>query len=227
MNHNAFLEALNSPVPTATLGKWPKGDVRQRWAESPALYSKAFGHTDDLHKFLGGHSGIDIAGAHRTPIVAAHDGFVQNIKTDRITLGGLCMWIQSDTLDLNGVPSCIVTSYAHFDEMTVKLGQRVKQGDLIGYMGNTGFVISGGTAYWGNAPAGKGTHLHFGLYEHILKNGAFVPRWTNPMQNSTDPLPFLSDPTPNDGKADGDFGGGITALKNALQYLKLPKFRSS
>ena len=47
----------------------------------------------------------------------------------------------------------------------MKPGQRVKQGDFIGYGGYTGFVVSGTTEYWGNAPAGKGTHLHFGVYE--------------------------------------------------------------
>lgn len=61
--------------------------------------------------------------------------------------------------------SRICTVYCHLDEIAVEPGQVVKQGDLLGYEGNTGFVVSGGTQYWGDAPAGKGVHLHFGLYD--------------------------------------------------------------
>ena len=218
MPHHEYLNSLANPVPSARLLHWPKGDVMQYWSDSPTLYSNAFGQTDDFHKFLGGHSGIDIRGAHRTPVVAAHGGTVTATKTDRASLGGLCLWIQSARLDLDGTVSSITTGYGHFDELAVKPNQKVEQGQLIGYMGNTGFVISGGTPYWGNAPAGVGTHLHFSLYENILRNGAWVPRWTNPMQNSTDPLPYLM-------KEQG-LGGLTIVLQNMLRYLRLPKFQS-
>lgn len=102
----------------------------------------------------------------------------------------------------------------------MKPGQRVVQGQLLGYEGNTGFVISGGTQYWGDAPAGKGTHLHFGLYELVNDGLRWAIRDNGPMKGSIDPLPYISDPTPHDGKADGNLGGFAATLANISRYLK-------
>lgn len=209
MKHEDFLRALGSPVPSVLLKKYPNGNIYQLWGESPELYANAFGHHDDLHKYLGGHSGIDIIGAHRTPICAAHDGYISTIKTDRVSLGGLIIWVTSPVLDLGSGNSCVTTAYGHLDEIIVSQGQNVRKGDVIGYMGNTGFVVSGGVPYWGNAPAGKGTHLHFGLYEFTVTNGVLSPRWNNVMQNSTDPLPYLT----------GDLSGLIGILKQMVAYI--------
>ena len=50
------------------------------------------------------------------------------------------------------------------ENIPVKVGDRVKAGDVIGYEGNSGFVVSGGVAYWGMSnPDKRGTHLHFGV----------------------------------------------------------------
>ena len=210
MKHEEFLYGMTNPAPAAKLDIYPKGGIMQGWAESPELYSAAFGHHDDVHRFTAGHTGLDIVAYHRAPIVAAHDGFVSDMRTERVGLGGLVVWLRSPVLDFKTMgDSYITTGYGHLDEIVVKMNQTVKKGELIGYMGNTGFVVSGGTPYWGNAPAGKGTHLHFSLYEYILKNGAFQPRFNNLMQNTTDSLPYLTrNPV-----------GLITALKNILRFL--------
>jgi hypothetical protein len=48
------------------------------------------------------------------------------------------------------------------EEKLVTVGQHVKAGDVVGRMGNSGFVVSGGVPYWGQAnPDKKGTHLHW------------------------------------------------------------------
>ncbi|GAH83970.1 unnamed protein product, partial [marine sediment metagenome] len=47
--------------------------------------------------------------------------------------------------DENG--TTYLTIYAHLSEFKVGVGEKVKQGDLIGLMGNTGFS--------------KGSHLHY------------------------------------------------------------------
>lgn len=211
MRKEDFLKNLGNPVPSAVLKKYPAGQVFQLWGESPELYSAAFGHNDDLHRYLGGHSGLDIVGAHRCEVVAAHDGTVDHILTSRIQLGGLVVYLMSPPLDGETTGnSKIRTAYAHLDEMVVSVGEWVKKGQRIGYMGNTGFIVSGGTPYWGNAPAGKGTHLHFSLYEYILKNNALVQRHSNPLGGSADPLPYLT----------GDFSGTTSLLQKALAYLK-------
>lgn len=221
MKRTDFLAGLKSPLPNAVLKKAPQGNIMQYWGENAELYSTSFGHKDDLHKFLGGHSGIDIATFHRDPVYAAHDGYVSSIKTKRDDLGGLVVYITSDPLDDKAVGDCRVqTAYAHLDAVDVSVNQRVKKLDRIGYEGNTGFVVSGGTPYWGNAPAGLGTHLHFALYEQRLEQGVmWRPRDLNPLGNSVDPLPYISDPTPFDNVADGNLSGLAIVLANAKKYL--------
>jgi len=66
------------------------------------------------------------------------------------------------------------TVYAHLKSYNVKIGQRVKAGDCIGYQGNTGGSV--------------GQHLHFEL--HAKGNG----RWNNKYTNAVDPLLYLCDP---------------------------------
>ena len=79
------------------------------------------------------------------------------------------------------------------------------------------------TPYWGTAPPGVGTHLHFGLYEFIYKNGVWVGRNNAVLMYSFDPLPWLTDPNPEDDKIEGDWGGTLALLKNMgsfLEYLR-------
>ena len=104
------------------------------------------------------------------------------------------VWVYSPLLDGEApMNSRVCTVYCHLDEIAVEPGQVVKQGDLLGYEGNTGFVVSGGTQYWGDAPAGKGVHLHFGLYELMLdKDWKWKQRYPKnlPLRGSSDPLPW-------------------------------------
>lgn len=221
MNRHDFLRNMTSPLPKAILKKWPKGNIVQHWAENPALYSAASGRHDALHTYLGGHTGIDIATGHRDPVYAAHDGYVpaHMIFDDPGRAGGREVWVYSDPLDDEEPQNSLVcTVYCHLDEIVVKPGQRVSQGQLLGYEGNTGFVVSGGTKYWGNAPAGKGTHLHFGLYELILKNGQWAQRAYNVLKGSSDPLPYISETPEN---PHGDLSGFTIVLNNAAKYLAM------
>ena len=202
-----YKDNFASPV-KCVLKKFPLGNIYQLWGENPELYSSAFGHHDDFYRYIGGHSGIDITTFHRDKIYSAHDGYVRMINTNRTTLGGLYLRITTDPFKDGKDEVKVETDYGHLDEIIVKVNQRVKKGDLIGYMGNTGFVISGGTPYWGNAPAGKGTHLHFGLREFIKKT-AWENRRTNPLGNTIDPLPYLT----------GDYSGINILLNNAKKLL--------
>lgn len=84
------------------------------------------------------HDGIDIAGPYGTEIFASADGKV--IKAEESTVGdGNHVVIEH----ANGY----YTLYGHCSELLVKVGDEVKQGDLIAKMGSTG--------------NSTGNHLHF------------------------------------------------------------------
>lgn len=84
------------------------------------------------------HLGIDLAGPKKTPIYSSHGGVV--IYTGRDFRGfGKMILIETG--------SGWATLYAHLDEILVSEGQRVRLGESIGLMGNTG--------------RSTGPHLHF------------------------------------------------------------------
>ncbi|HJL16100.1 MAG TPA: M23 family metallopeptidase [Sandaracinaceae bacterium LLY-WYZ-13_1] len=91
-----------------------------------------------------GHLGNDIFAARGTPIVAARGGRVSYVRDDAV--GGLNVGVVDD---------CGWTQYyAHLDaiEPTLRVGQRVRAGDPIGAMGDTG------------SARGTPVHLHFSVY---------------------------------------------------------------
>lgn len=88
-----------------------------------------------------GHKGIDIAAPFGTPIYAAAAGTVIDASSGGAWNGGYgnCVTIQNE--DGN------VTVYAHQSEIAAEPGDVIVQGQLIGYVGNTG--------------DSNGNHLHF------------------------------------------------------------------
>ena len=92
------------------------------------------------------HNGIDMAAPEGTPIYAAKGGQV-SVAAYSSSAGN---YVQ---IDHGGGYRSV---YMHMTDYTVKAGQYVAQGQLIGYVGNTG--------------ASKGNHLHFG----ISLNGSYV-----------------------------------------------------
>ncbi|HEV7349053.1 M23 family metallopeptidase [Telluribacter sp.] len=104
------------------------------------------------------HEGIDIRAPRGTPVVAAANGFVSRVGTNN--LGGNVVSVSATGLGIS-------LYYAHLDTQLVTVGQRVKRGDTLGTVGNTGNAIT-------TAP-----HLHFGIYGG----------WSG----ARDPLPFVND----------------------------------
>ena len=74
------------------------------------------------------HYGIDIAWREGTPIVAADGGIITVVKT----IDSFGLYICIDHGD------GIVTLYSHLDSTTVKVGDRVARGQIVGYMGESG-----------------------------------------------------------------------------------------
>lgn len=93
-----------------------------------------------VHPIFGdvrNHTGIDIDGSEGTPIRAAADGVVVSASVQ----GGY----GNATIVDHG--NSLATLYAHQSRMIVSGGQSVKRGQVIGYVGHTGYAT--------------GPHLHF------------------------------------------------------------------
>ena len=86
------------------------------------------------------HKGIDIAGNTGDDVLVSMDGEVIYAQYNEGGYGNLIMVKHEDNM---------VTYYGHLSEFYVKLGDKVKKGDIIGAIGSTGFST--------------GPHLHFEL----------------------------------------------------------------
>lgn len=73
------------------------------------------------------HEGVDMFAAHGTPLYAIEDG---TIRTSDSSLGGVSVHITGASGD--------AFYYAHLSTRTVVTGQRVRTGDVVGAVGNTG-----------------------------------------------------------------------------------------
>jgi murein DD-endopeptidase MepM/ murein hydrolase activator NlpD len=100
-----------------------------------------------IYKISKFHSGMDFTAPTGTDVYATGDGVVSTVKSARRELGNHII------IDHGfGYQSV----YAHLDGFNVRVGQKVRRGDVIGFVGNTGLST---------AP-----HLHY----EVLANGRNV-----------------------------------------------------
>lgn len=92
------------------------------------------------------HKGLDIAAPQNTKIYAVYDGVVIKAKYHKIN-GNYIVIKHSNTLK---------TSYNHCNKLLVKEGGKVKRGEVIALVGETGYAT--------------GNHLHF----EVLLNGKYI-----------------------------------------------------
>jgi murein DD-endopeptidase MepM/ murein hydrolase activator NlpD len=85
------------------------------------------------------HLGVDIAAPAGTPIRAPADGVVTLADADQFLTGGTVLLDHG-----HGVNSV----YAHLQKIAVKIGDHLKQGDVIGELGMTGRA-TGPNLHWG------------------------------------------------------------------------------
>lgn len=105
------------------------------------------------------HHGVDIFARRGTPVLATSDATVRRVEVTR--RGGKVVWLRDEARNAS-------IYYAHLDSQAVQDGQRVRVGDVLGFVGNTG-----------NARTTP-PHLHFGIYR----------RGEGPV----DPAPFIRPP---------------------------------
>ncbi len=75
------------------------------------------------------HTGMDFSAPKGTPIYATGDGRVSKVKRSRRGYGNIVKIDHGYGYE---------TFYAHMDRFIVKRGQKVKRGDIIGFVGSTG-----------------------------------------------------------------------------------------
>ncbi len=128
--------------------------LKKAFLKSPLEFSRiSSGFSMRMHPISGQwkqHTGVDFAAATGTPIRASGDGTVAFVggKSGYGNLVEIKHWAN------------YTTAYAHMSRFAngIRTGSKVKQGDLIGYVGSTG---------WATGP-----HLH---YEFRLNNQAQDP----------------------------------------------------
>lgn len=103
-----------------------------------------------------GHRAVDYAAALGTPIRAVGDGTVTYAGWNSSGYGNLTSIRHNSTYS---------TNYGHQSKISVRVGQKIKQGQIIGYVGSTGFST--------------GPHLHY----EMLKNGSKI----NPLKEVLPP----------------------------------------
>lgn len=108
------------------------------------------------------HYGVDLANKQGTPIVAAADGVV--FKASPLSTYGNVIMI---THSING--RTFTTVYAHLSGYKSTVGQSVKKGQVIGYMGQTG--------------RSYGSHLHFEIH---------TTAWKGQSVGAINPLRYIS-----------------------------------
>lgn len=100
-----------------------------------------------IYKIRLFHYGMDFTAKIGTNVYATGDGIVKDVQSIG---GGYGRWIMID----HGFGYC--TRYAHLNGFNVKIGDHVKRGSVIGFVGNSG--------------TSTGPHLHY----EVLRNGKAV-----------------------------------------------------
>lgn len=132
--HNKSIEAYKLYIPTIP----PVNPKKTRRLSS--LFGKRFHPIDGKVKK---HLGLDFSATYGVPIHASASGYITKAKKSKTGYG-------NQVYILHGFG--FKTRYAHLEKIYVKQGQKVKKGDIIGFVGSTG--------------KSTGSHLHY----EVIKN---------------------------------------------------------
>ena len=114
-----------------------------------------------IYKTKKWHNGLDIAAPTGTVVVAPADGVVTLSGYENNLNGNT---VRLDHGDIAGIR--VLSVYIHLQVCTVKKGQSVKMGEVIGRVGSTG--------------SSTGPHLHFSVYEDVRGNDVDPFKYIDP-----------------------------------------------
>ncbi len=152
------------------------GSKALSWPLDDVLITQKFGVTNASKRLYvsGSHNGVDFRATVGTPVKSAGNGTVAGTgNTDAVCAGvsfGKWILIKYD----NG----LATTYGHLSKIEVKDGQRVTDGQLVGYSGNTGYST--------------GPHLHVSAYAADAVNVITRPSASCPGKSLTMPVSAVS-----------------------------------
>lgn len=146
-----------------------KGEsMRKAFLKAPLHYSRissgfSYARRHPITRRVQPHTGVDYAAPKGTPVVTIGDGVVTSAKNEGA--GGNVIRIRHN--------SVYSTAYLHLSKFAsgISAGKRVKQGDVIGYVGSTG--------------RSTGPHLDF----RVWKNGSPI----NPLKMESPPAEPLKE----------------------------------
>lgn len=142
--------------------------MRKAFLKAPLHYSRissgfSYARRHPITRRVQPHTGVDYAAPRGTPVVSIGDGTVTSCRYEGA--GGNVVRIRHN--------SVYSTAYLHLSKYGpgIRAGKRVKQGDVIGYVGSTG--------------RSTGPHLDF----RVWKNGTPV----NPLKMESPPAEPLAE----------------------------------
>ena len=164
------------------------GDVSGAMRPVPGMYpvTQRFSDNATIYNYGAGHGAIDYGVPVGTPILAPEDGVVGHADWAWNLPGGPNDWAArdyqikpapGDTRTGGGIMVSITNSagsrwwLCHLSKTDLNRGDRVRQGQIIGYSGNTG--------------SSTGPHLHVSLLPA-------TPNWGNGFFGAIDPAPYIT-----------------------------------
>ena len=146
---DSYESQLHLSVNTSNLPRSGSGILN--WPLDAVFVTQYFGNTSFSSKnpqiYNGkGHNGVDFRAAIGTPVKSALSGTVVGVSNTSAIAGcySYGKWIMVKH------PNGLSTLYSHLSLQSVRVGDTVGTGEIIGYSGNSGNVT--------------GPHLHFGVY---------------------------------------------------------------
>lgn len=162
------------PLPRTSVLAWPVGG---------GTLTQGYGRTSFALRTYKSqwHNGMDIGGSIGLTILAAEDGVIINVGNQDAYRG--CYKAGYGKFVVVKHENGLTTLYGHLSRYVVTIGQTVKRGEVIAYLGKTG---------WATGP-----HLHFTVFatQTLSPAKAGLPEGTRPT-NTCGPMPVGGDLDP-------------------------------